>query len=160
MSSEAAFLAVLGNEVVPYVGQQENNYYPADLAKKPPIAVSRTEAKIDRAMSDVPEPVIKTVVPDDRQPTLHELLKVVSEEMGIGVIDIMSPRRSAPVVRARHIYYYVAKLCTSKSLVQIGKHCADRDHTTVLHGIRKVERLRPSFDPELSAIMRRLGVLA
>jgi hypothetical protein len=55
--------------------------------------------------------------------------------------DILSERRSVHVVRARQVAFYVAKLMSSHSVAEISRRIGDRDHTTGLHAIKKIERL-------------------
>jgi chromosomal replication initiator protein len=53
--------------------------------------------------------------------------------------DILSSRRSASVVKPRQIAMYLAKILTLRSLPEIGRRFGGRDHTTVLHAVRKIE---------------------
>jgi chromosomal replication initiator protein len=53
--------------------------------------------------------------------------------------DLVSKSRSRPLTTARHIAMYIMRECTGLSLVKIGEIFGGRDHTTVLHGIKKVE---------------------
>ena len=68
--------------------------------------------------------------------------------------EMLSTRRSRAVARPRQIAMYLAKSLTPRSLPEIGRRF-DRDHTTVLHAVRTVERLR-SEDGELDTDVRRL----
>ena len=55
--------------------------------------------------------------------------------------DILSSRRTANVVRPRQIAMYLSKMMTLRSLPEIGRRFGGRDHTTVLHAVRKIEAL-------------------
>ena len=66
---------------------------------------------------------------------LDETAKYFSLSTG----DLMSKSRSRPLTQARHIAMYLMRECTGLSLVKIGEIFGGRDHTTVLHGIKKVE---------------------
>ena len=55
--------------------------------------------------------------------------------------DLLSSRRTANVVRPRQIAMYLAKMLTPRSLPEIGRRFGGRDHTTVLHAVRKIEAL-------------------
>jgi chromosomal replication initiator protein len=55
--------------------------------------------------------------------------------------DLLSPRRARSIVRPRQIGMYLAKKLTSRSLPEIGKRFGGRDHSTVLHAVRKIEEL-------------------
>ncbi|MEN6302287.1 MAG: helix-turn-helix domain-containing protein [Armatimonadia bacterium] len=72
---------------------------------------------------------------------------------GVSITDLRSERRHAKSVRARQIYFFVARKLTPRSLPAIGREAGDRDHSTVLHGVRKVEAKRAHFEPELSQIL-------
>lgn len=73
--------------------------------------------------------------------TVGRVINRISEHYGVKVIDILSGRRPARVVIARQIGYFIASELTLQSLPQIAKRFGDRDHTTILHGIRKIARL-------------------
>jgi chromosomal replication initiator protein len=59
----------------------------------------------------------------------------------ITIYELKSQRRTAVVVRARQIAMYLSKKLTGQSLPEIGRRFGDRDHTTVLHAVRKIETL-------------------
>ena len=65
----------------------------------------------------------------------------VSKHYGVNRGDLLSGRRNRSIVRPRQIGMYLAKLLTSRSLPEIGRRFGNRDHTTVLHAIRKIEQL-------------------
>jgi chromosomal replication initiator protein len=73
---------------------------------------------------------------------------------------MLSQRRTANVVRPRQIAMYLAKTLTMRSLPEIGRKFGGRDHTTVLHGVRKIEALVAidgELDGEIQQLKRRLG---
>ena len=89
--------------------------------------------------------------------TVHDIIFAVADDYGISVGDLVSPRRVANLIEPRHIAMYLAKKLTVKSLPQIGHAIGDRDHTTILHGVRKVEINRkadPLLDQTISRIER------
>lgn len=98
-----------------------------------------------------------------RTPSGHIQIKtiigVVAEHYGISASDIISSRRTANVVRPRQVAMYLAKTLTLRSLPAIGR-LFDRDNTTVLHAVRKIEGLLKQ-DSQLAAdiagIQRRIG---
>lgn len=67
------------------------------------------------------------------------ILLEVSRWSGISVLDLTSDRRAKPIVNARHCYFWRARNETARSLPYIGKLAGGRDHTTVLHGIRRFQ---------------------
>lgn len=72
---------------------------------------------------------------------IDDILKIVSRHFKVARTDILSARRSRDVVRPRQIAMYLAKSLTSRSLPEIGRRFGGRDHTTVLHSVRKVEKM-------------------
>lgn len=91
-----------------------------------------------------------------KEPRLRDLLRYVSDQTQIGVMDLVSPRRAGPVVRARMIFYALAKQLTPHSINSIGKACGGRDHSTVLHGIGCTVSDPERFEPELSRLFEAL----
>lgn len=78
--------------------------------------------------------------------TAKEIIRVVSEYYGVLPIDIASARRTLKVLIPRQAVMYLARELTLMSLPQIGARLGGRDHTTVLHGIRKMqERINADF---------------
>jgi chromosomal replication initiator protein len=65
----------------------------------------------------------------------------VAEHYNLRMADLLSPRRARPVARPRQIAMYLAKILTAHSLPEIGRKFGGRDHTTIIHGVRKIEEL-------------------
>ena len=78
---------------------------------------------------------------NNKNVTIEEIQKRVSEYFNIRQSDMLSTRRSRVVARPRQIAMYLSKICTTKSLPEIGKLFGGRDHTTVIHAVKKVESL-------------------
>lgn len=96
----------------------------------------------------------------DRRVTIEEIQRKVAERYNIRLNEMMSKRRERSVARPRQIAMYLAKHLTTKSLPDIGR-AFNRDHTTVLHGIKAVEELRlkdPLFKEETDDLRRMLSV--
>jgi chromosomal replication initiator protein len=70
---------------------------------------------------------------------IEDILKFVSRHYNISRTDILSARRTRTIVRPRQIAMYLAKTMTPRSLPEIGRRFGGRDHTTVLHAVRKIE---------------------
>ena len=79
---------------------------------------------------------------NDRRVTIEEIQKRVAEHFNIRLADMHSARRARAVARPRQVAMYLAKQLTSRSLPEIGRKFGGRDHTTVMHAVRKVEELR------------------
>lgn len=88
--------------------------------------------------------------PSIRRVTVEDIIHATCKHFGISRVEFMSQRRSCVVVRPRQIAMYLAKELTMNSLPSIGKMFAGRDHTTILHGVRKIARLLPD-DASLQA---------
>ena len=80
----------------------------------------------------------------ERRITIDEIQKRVAEHYSIKVSDMHSARRARVVARPRQVAMYLAKQLTPRSLPEIGRRFGGRDHTTVMHAIRKIEELRAS----------------
>lgn len=80
-----------------------------------------------------------------RNPASSRVVDIIQNaccvHFGISRKEMLSPRRSGTIVRARHVAMYLAKLLTECSFPEIGRCFRDRDHTTVLHACRKITRL-------------------
>lgn len=77
----------------------------------------------------------------DRRITIDEIQRKVAEHYNLRLTDMHSARRARQVARPRQVAMYLAKLLTARSLPEIGRKFGGRDHTTVMHAIRKVEEL-------------------
>jgi chromosomal replication initiator protein len=78
---------------------------------------------------------------DVKRVRIEDILKIVSRHYKVPRNELLSARRSRDVVRPRQIAMYLAKALTSRSLPEIGRRFGGRDHTTVLHSVRKVEQM-------------------
>jgi len=78
----------------------------------------------------------------DRRVTVEEIQRKVAEHFNIRLSDMLGPKRTRTIARPRQIAMYLSKEMTSRSLPEIGRRFGGRDHTTILHGVRKVEEMR------------------
>ncbi len=78
---------------------------------------------------------------EPRKVKIEEIQRVVARRYNVSRGDLLSSRRTANVVRPRQIAMYLAKTMTLRSLPEIGRRFGGRDHTTVLHAVRKIEGL-------------------
>ena len=72
---------------------------------------------------------------------IEDIQRVVARQYNVSRADLLSSRRTANVVRPRQVAMYLAKTLTLRSLPEIGRRFGGRDHTTVLHAVRKIEGL-------------------
>ena len=73
--------------------------------------------------------------------TVDKIQNVVSNYFNIPLSEMLSQRRSRPLARPRQIAMYLAKKLTSRSLPEIGRRFANRDHTTVIHAVKTITKL-------------------
>jgi chromosomal replication initiator protein len=85
---------------------------------------------------------------------------VVATFYRIPLAEIDAKHRHWPVILPRQVAMYLCKTLTSRSFPEIGRRFGGRDHTTVLHAVRKIEKLRQSdreLDDELRELQRRIA---
>jgi chromosomal replication initiator protein len=78
---------------------------------------------------------------EPRRVKIEDIQRVVARQYNVSRSDLLSSRRTANVVRPRQVAMYLAKTLTLRSLPEIGRRFGGRDHTTVLHAVRKIEAL-------------------
>ena len=78
---------------------------------------------------------------DPKRVKIEDIQRTVARQYNVSRADLLSSRRTANVVRPRQIAMYLAKTLTLRSLPEIGRRFGGRDHTTVLHAVRKIETL-------------------
>jgi chromosomal replication initiator protein len=89
----------------------------------------------ERELRDLVRPV------ELKRVRIEEIQRIVARHYNVSRSDLLSSRRTANVVRPRQIAMYLAKTLTLRSLPEIGRRFGGRDHTTVLHAVRKIESL-------------------
>ncbi len=96
---------------------------------------------------------------NDRRITIEEIQRKVASHFNIRIADMHSARRSRSIARPRQIAMYLAKQLTQRSLPEIGRKFGGRDHTTVMHAVKKVDELRAAdrhFDEDVDMLRRML----
>jgi chromosomal replication initiator protein len=78
----------------------------------------------------------------EKRVTVDDIQKATAEHFGLKQADLLSERRTRSVARPRQAAMWLAKLLTTRSLPDIGRRFGGRDHTTVLHAVRRIEALR------------------
>jgi chromosomal replication initiator protein len=111
---------------------------------------------------DIAETIVRDLVQgiEPRRIKIEDILRIVSRHYAVSKQDILSQRRHRSVVRPRQIGMYLAKHLTSRSLPEIGRRFGDRDHTTVLHAIRKIDKEvgeNPRLKEEIEELKRQLN---
>jgi chromosomal replication initiator protein len=142
------------------------------LAEKVTANVRELEGALNRLIAhtelinrSITLPVAQDILQDllranDRRITIEDIQKQVAEYFGIRVADILSPRRARNLARPRQIAMFLSKALTQHSLPEIGRKFGGRDHTTIIHGVRKVEELmaaETSFRSDVETLKRALA---
>jgi chromosomal replication initiator protein len=90
---------------------------------------------------------------------IEDIQRIVARQYNVSRADLLSSRRTANVVRPRQVAMYLAKVLTLRSLPEIGRRFGGRDHTTVLHAVRKIEALSGNdnaLSEEIESLKRQL----
>ena len=124
------------------------------LAKRITSNVRELEGAFNRVMAyatlvgrpisiDMTRDVLQDLIrANDRKVTIDEIQRTVADYYNIRLSEMLSQRRSRNIARPRQVAMYLAKTMTPRSLPEIGRHFGKRDHTTVMHAVKKIEDLR------------------
>ena len=77
-----------------------------------------------------------------RKVTIEEIIRKVADHYNLRMTDLISARRSRVIARPRQVAMFLSKTLTTKSLPEIGRRFGGRDHTTVIHAVKKIEELK------------------
>ena len=94
-----------------------------------------------------------------RKLTIDEIQRRVADHYALKINDLISPRRAREVARPRQVAMYLAKMLTPRSLPEIGRRFGGRDHTTVIHAVKRIEELRATdheLDRDINQLRRAL----
>lgn len=97
---------------------------------------------------------------NDRKVTIDEIQRSVAEYYNLRLAEMLSQRRSRMIARPRQVAMYLSKQLTARSLPEIGRRFGGRDHTTVMHAVRKIEDLVKSdsqLDEDITRLTRLLA---
>ncbi|MEL7301180.1 MAG: chromosomal replication initiator protein DnaA [Pseudomonadota bacterium] len=92
-------------------------------------------------MDLVQECLVDVLRASDRKTTVEEIQRKVAEHYNIRLSDMLGPKRSRNLARPRQVAMYLSKKMTTRSLPDIARRFGGRDHTTVMHGVKKIEEL-------------------
>jgi len=141
--------AVLSDDVAFFVAKHlRSNVRELEGALRKILAYSRFHGK-DITIDVVKEALKDLLSVQNRQISVENIQKTVADFFNIKVADMYSKKRPANIARPRQIAMYLAKELTQKSLPEIGELFGGRDHTTVLHAVRKIAADR-SKNPEVN----------
>ena len=108
------------------------------------IAFSRVHNK-ELTINDCKN-ILKDIFTQIKVITVDKIQNIVSNYFNIQLSEMLSQRRSRPLARPRQIAMYLAKKLTTRSLPEIGRRFANRDHTTVIHAVKTITRLSEQDD--------------
>lgn len=95
----------------------------------------------------------------DKRVTVDEIMQAVAKYYSLRMTDLLGPRRTRTIARPRQLAMYLAKTLTTRSLPEIGRRFGGRDHTTVIHAVKRIEALSdsdPQIADDLKSLMRTL----
>ena len=135
----------LSDEVINYIAcESKTNIRELIGVLNRVIAFSRVHNKILN-ISDCKN-ILKDVFNQNRVITVDKIQNIVSNYFNIALSEMLSQRRSRPLARPRQIAMYLAKKMTTRSLPEIGRRFANRDHTPVIHAVKTITRLSEQDD--------------
>ncbi|MFN3230827.1 MAG: chromosomal replication initiator protein DnaA [Alphaproteobacteria bacterium] len=110
-------------------------------------ALNRVAAYADltgRAVTiDMTQEILQDLIrANDRRLSISEIQRHVAEYFNVRLAELLSARRAVSIARPRQVAMYLSKQLTSASLPQIGRKFGGRDHTTVIHAVKRIEELR------------------
>ena len=135
----------ISDEVIDYVAaESKTNIRELIGVLNRVIAFSRVHNKI-LTTSDCKN-ILKDVFSQTKIITVDKIQNIVSNYFNISLSEMLSQRRSRPLARPRQIAMYLSKKMTTRSLPEIGRRFANRDHTTVIHAVKTISRLAEQDD--------------
>ena len=135
----------LSDEVVNYIASEsKTNIRELIGVLNRVIAFSRVHNK-NLNISDCKN-ILKDIFNQTKVITVDKIQNTVSNFFNIGLSEMLSQRRSRPLARPRQIAMFLAKKMTTRSLPEIGRRFANRDHTTVIHAVKTISRLSEQDD--------------
>ena len=135
----------LNDEVITYIANEsKTNIRELIGVLNRIIAFSRVHNKV-LSIADCKN-ILKDVFSQIRVITVDKIQNIVSNYFNIALSEMLSQRRSRPLARPRQIAMFLAKKMTTRSLPEIGRRFANRDHTTVIHAVKTITRLSEQDD--------------
>ncbi|WP_374657312.1 chromosomal replication initiator protein DnaA [Phenylobacterium sp.] len=122
--------------------------------------VARVGGEISRMTLDEAQAILRpNLACTERRVTVDQIQKTVAEHYQLKQADLISERRARVVARPRQVAMWLAKQITTRSLPDIGRRFGGRDHTTVLHAVRRIDALKaedPMIARDLDVLLRKL----
>ena len=135
----------LSDEVIDYIAKNSNSNIRELIGIFNRVVAFGKMSKKSLSVSDC-KIILKDIYNSTKVITIDKIQNVTSNFFNITLSDMLSPRRSRPLARPRQVAMYLAKKLTSRSLPEIGRKFSNRDHTTVIHAVKTIEKLKESND--------------
>ncbi len=147
----------LGQEVINYIANEsKTNIRELIGVLNRVIAFSRVHNK-SLSINDCKN-ILKDVLNQTKIITVDKIQNTVANFYNISLSEMLSQRRSRPLARPRQIAMYLSKKMTTRSLPEIGRRFANRDHTTVIHAVKTITRLSDQ-DDEMKKNINQIKIL-
>jgi len=130
----------LSNDVIDYIAKDSNSNIRELIGVFNRIVAFSKMSKKQLNVNDC-KIILKDVYRNSKVITIEKIQNVTSNFYSINLEEMLSQRRSRPLARPRQIAMYLAKKLTTRSLPEIGRKFANRDHTTVIHAVKTIDRL-------------------
>lgn len=119
--------------------------------------IRRIQCEIEKEMRAAELAAAPPMEPVAVMPTLADIVTIVCQICGVRRLDLFSPRRAQKFCRARHVAYWLARKHTDKSFPVIAHYIGERDYSTVIHGVKVVEKYYPRYAADIAACEVRLA---
>ncbi len=140
MQSQFKEIIEISDEVISFISQEtKTNIRELIGVLNRVIAFSRVHKRV-LSINDCKN-ILKDVFNQNKIVTVDKIQNTVSNFFSISLTDMLSQRRSRPLARPRQIAMFLAKKLTTRSLPEIGRRFANRDHTTVIHAVKTITKL-------------------
>tara|TARA_B100000686_G_C16794366_1_gene981187 strand:+ start:79 stop:1473 length:1395 start_codon:yes stop_codon:yes gene_type:complete len=130
----------LNEDVIDYLAKDSNSNIRELIGLFNRIVAFSKMSKKQLSVNDC-KIILKDVYKNSKVTTIEKIQNVTSNFYSINLQEMLSQRRSRPLARPRQIAMYLAKKLTTRSLPEIGRKFANRDHTTVIHAVKTIEKL-------------------
>jgi hypothetical protein len=114
---------------------------PVEIAEEAPAPKAWAKPQVGEAGFIPPKPAVPEQFQKFTVHPIRRLTSIVAKATGVSFTDLRSPRRMGEVSKARQILFFVARVHTSFSLPEIARRVGGKNHTSVLHGVRKVQAI-------------------
>ena len=154
--------AKIDDEIIKYIAENvKSNIRELEGAFNQIVNYSRI-TNFDHLTLDNAESALKNIINNNNNDliTPDRILETVCEEFGVSTDDIKSSRRNQELVYPRHVFMYLCRIIIDMTYEEIAKFLLRKDHTTVMHGYRKVKdeiANNPDFEKRINNIKNKIN---